>query len=442
MERISDTVDRTAQRLLERRQSVLRSLRQYYDVPFHPVRGVGQWLYDHTGRRFLDAYNNVPHVGHCHPHVVEALCRQASTLNTNTRYLFEPILDYAERLVATMPAGIDACMFTCTGSEANDLAWRLATTFTGGNGAITTERAYHGNTTFLDTIDGSSIKADRAPSDWWIRVPAPKVSSFPDSRTAQREAKEYARHFSQAVDALRARGHKPAAFFFDTYFCADGVYLPPTGFMREAIEALRKAGTLIIADEVQAGLGRCGTHAWAVQRLGIEPDIVVLGKPMGNGHPIGAVLARKEIIDTFYGKDRYFNTFAANTVTCAVGVAVLDVMERENLQENARRRGEQLKTALEALAKKQMIIGDVRGQGLLLGVELVVDRSTKAPAGKQARWVINEMCRRGVLIGLTGANRQARNVLKLRPPMVFDDEGLDLLVKTLDETLSSIPTEC
>lgn len=327
-------------------------------------------------------------------------------------------------------------MFTCTGSEANDLAWRLATTFTGGDGAITTERAYHGNTTFLDTIDGSSIKADRPSPDWWVRVSAPKFSPTGDGR---QQAADYARHFSAAIETLRSRGHRPAAFFFDTYFCADGVYLPPAGLMREAIAALRQAGALIVADEVQAGLARCGTHAWAVQRLGIEPDLVVLGKPMGNGHPISAVLARKEIIDAFYSKDRYFNTFAGNTVSCAVGNAVLDVVEREGLQANAKKMGERLKAALEALAKKHALIGDVRGQGLLLGVELVLDRDTRAPAGPQSRWVINEMCRRGVLIGLTGANRAARNVLKIRPPMIFDDEGLELLVTTLDATLASIP---
>ena len=426
------------QKLLDRRQRVLRSLRQYYDVPFHPVRGQGQWLYDAAGHRYLDAYNNVPHVGHCHPHVVEALCRQAATLNTNTRYLFEPILEYAERLIATMPPGLSACMFTCTGSEANDLAWRLATTFTGGTGAITTERAYHGNTTFLDSIDGSSIKTNRAAADWWGTVPPPRFSAFATPHEEQDQAKEYARHFTSVVDALTARGHRPAAFIFDTYFCADGVYLPPSGFMRNAVAEVRKARALVIADEVQAGLGRSGSHLWSVQRLGIDPDIVVMGKPMGNGHPIGVVVARQEIIDTFYSRDRYFNTFAGNPVSCAVGSAVLDVVERQNLQENARKVGGRMKQSIEELTKKHEIIGDVRGQGLLLGIELVLDRETRLPAGDEARWVINEMCRRGVLIGLTGPNRKARNVLKIRPPMVFDEEGLGLLIGTLDTTLTAM----
>jgi 4-aminobutyrate aminotransferase-like enzyme len=367
--------------------------------------------------------------------VVETLCRQASTLNTNTRYLFESVLDYAEALTSSMPDGLDACMFTCTGSEANDLAYRIAMASSNGTGVITCERAYHGNTTFLDSIDGSTLKAGREPAPYWATVPAPRDEFVNDKNGA----KKYAEHFKAAIQLLRDRGHPPAAFYFDTYFCADGVFLPPDGFMTEAMAELRKAGVMIIADEVQAGLGRSGSHLWSVVRLGIEPDMIVLGKPMGNGHPIGVVAARKEMIDAFFGKDRYFNTFAGNNVSSAVGKAVFDVVKNENLQENARKLGAKMKAGLEEAMSKFPIINAVRGEGFLLGVELIEDRKTMAPAGKQTRWLINEMCRRGVLVGITGPNRLARNVMKIRPPMVFDDQGLDILLSTFDKALEALP---
>lgn len=422
--------------LLERRKRVLRGARLYYDVPFHPVRAERYWMYDASGRRYLDAYNNVPHVGHCHPHVVNAVSRQASQLNTNTRYLLDSMVEYAERLVATMPAGLDAVMFTCTGSEANDLAWRLATSVTKNDGAITTHNAYHGNTSLLDAIDGSTMKAERVTPGWWATVPAPPDASA-HAAGAPADDPMYAHAFGEAIATLQRHGHRPAAMYLEPFFCTDGVRLASPGYMSNALQHVRRAGALVIADEVQAGLGRCGTHMWSFERLGLEPDIVVLGKPMGNGHPIGVVVARHEIVDAFYAKDRYFNTFAGNPVSCAIGCAVLDVMEREGLRANAERTGGLLKSALQSLAHRHALVGDVRGQGLLLGVELVEDRGTRAPAGKAARWVINELCRRGVLVGLTGPDRRSRNILKIRPPMVFDDAAVELLTTTLDQTLAA-----
>jgi 4-aminobutyrate aminotransferase-like enzyme len=416
--------------LLERRKHVLRAARLYYDVPFHPVRAERCWMYDEAGKRYLDAYNNVPHVGHGHPHVVAAQARQAAMLNTNTRYLFEPIVEYAERLIATMPEALDAVMFTCTGSEANDLAYRLARTFTGQRGVITTHNAYHGNTTLLDMIDGSSIKTQRETPDWWVTVPAPPDASAPGAVTPV----TYAQAFSVALDALAKRGHRPAALFVESFFCTDGVRVADTGFIAEAIRRVRDAGALVIADEVQAGLARSGTHIWSFERLGIVPDIAVMGKPMGNGHPIGIVVARRDVVDAFYSSDRYFNTFAGNPVSCAIGCAVLDVVEKEKLQANALRVGADLKRRLLALRHRHPIVSDVRGQGLLLGVELQ-DPQTHAPAGNAARWTINELCRRGVLVGTTGPDRNSRNILKIRPPLVFDDEAVDLLVTTLDAAL-------
>jgi 4-aminobutyrate aminotransferase-like enzyme len=373
--------------------------------------------------------------------VVDALCRQARVLNTNTRYVFEAVVEYAERLISTVSPGF-ACIFTCTGSEANDLAWRLARTVTGNNGAVTTENGYHGNTTFLDSIDGSSAKIGRERAEWWTTVPAPKRSGIQSEDEGRRLASEYAERYEVAVETLRRNGYKPAAFFFDPYFCTDGVCLPPRGFIDDAVERLKKAGALIVADEVQAGLGRSGSHMWAFQRLGANPDIVVMGKPMGNGHPIGVVVARKEIVDAFYASDRYFNTFAGNPVSCAVGLAVLDVLDDEHLQENARKMGDRIRMGLEELARRFSIIGEIRGKGLLLGVEIVETKGDKQiPAGRHARWIINEMCRQGVLVGLTGANRNERNVLKIRPPMVFDESGVELLLSTLNAVLARVPTD-
>jgi 4-aminobutyrate aminotransferase-like enzyme len=423
--------------LLERRHTVMRAARQYYEFPFHVVRGEGQWLYDASGRRYLDAYNNVAHVGHCHPRVVEALCKQARTLNTNTRYLSEPVVEYAERLIATIGSGY-ACMFTCTGSEANDLAWRLASTFTGNTGVITTEHCYHGNTTFLDLIDGSSTKASGSTPVWWAKVPAPKTVLFDGVERAAPHTAGYARYFEDAIATLKSNGVQPAAFFFDSYFCTDGVFAPPTGLMADAIKRVREAGGLIVVDEVQGGLGRPGTHMWGFQRLGIEADIVVMGKPMGNGHPIGVVVARSDIIDRFFSVDRYFNTFAGNPVSCAAGIAVLDVIQAQRLQENATNIGDRLKHAFIELAKRYPMIGAVRGEGLLLGVELVNPGESQTPAGKQARWIINELCRRGVIVGLTGTNRTARNVLKIRPPMIFNEADCDVLMSALADTLSDL----
>lgn len=432
-------MQRTDEQLLMRRKQLLGGLRTYYDVPFHPVRGQGVWMFEADGRKVLDAYNNVAHVGHCHPHVVEALTRQATTLNTNSRYLSEPLLEYAERLIATVGPQ-HKCMFTCTGSEANDLAWRLATTYTGNKGAITTEHGYHGNTSLLASIDASSSSSIGSAGNWWVRVPAPPCARVDEAEISTTPA-QYAGFYADAVARLGEMGHRPAAIFLEPYFCTDGVRLAPPGYVDEALAAVRRAGGLVVADEVQAGLSRSGTHVWSYQRLGIEPDIAVLGKPMGDGHPIGVVIARSDIVDTFYRLDRYFNTFAGNPVSSAVGIAVLDVVERENLQQNASIVGQKIVNELRThFAPRFPVIGGVRGQGLLVGIE-IVDVRTRLPSGDTARWIINEMCRRGVLIGTTGPapSRGQRSILKIRPPMTFDDSAVATLLSTLEVTLRERP---
>jgi 4-aminobutyrate aminotransferase-like enzyme len=428
-----DSLDNLA--LVERRRRVLGSgLRQFYEFPFHPVRGEGVWLYDAAGRAYLDAYNNVPHVGHCHPRVVEALARQAARVNTNTRYLHEGIVAYAEQLVATMPPGLDTCLFTCTGSEANDLAWRLATAATGGTGAIATQHAYHGNSTAVIALDGASPPEVSGP--WVARIPAPRYPAGGAWGEGEATGAAWGAAMAAAIETLRQRGHRPAAFYFCSLFATDGLFVPPAGFLDDALARLRAASGLAIADEVQPGLGRIGTHLWGFQALGVVPDIVTMGKPMGNGHPIGVVVARREIVDAFFRRQRYFNTFAGNPVSAAAGLAVLEVLRREELQANAQRVGEQLKRDLQAMAARHALVGEIRGAGLFLGVELLLDPAARRPATAEARRVLNELCRQGVLVGLTGPGA---NILKIRPPLVFDAANAAQLVTTLDRVLSAEP---
>lgn len=421
----------------ERRRRLLSGVKLDFDVPFHPVRSDGMNMYDGEGKSYLDFCNNVPHVGHCNPYVVDAVCKQLSLLNISPRYLYDSVLDYAERLTATMPPGLDVCLFTCTGSEANDLAWRVARAFTRGSGALTTLHGYHGNTTFLNSIDGSSPAEDRNSPDWWVRTPAPMSSSEIGSISFEIESTAFARNIDVALQTFAERGHKPCAFYFDTYFCNDGVSTPQAKSLDVGLAKFRRTGGLVIADEVQPGFARNGHHYWGFERLGIIPDMVVLGKPMGNGYPIGAVITRREIADNFFSSDGYFNTFAGSPVAAAAGMAVLDVIEKEHLQVNAKRMGAELVAALRRTAQKYEIVGGVRGEGLLIGLELVSDR-TGTPATAETREIRNEMCRQGVLVGITGPNRKARNILKIRPPLIVSKDDIDRFIETLDRVLLNL----
>jgi 4-aminobutyrate aminotransferase-like enzyme len=409
--------------LVERRLRALGpGLRQFYDFPFHPVRGEGVRLYDAEGLEYLDAYNNVPHVGHGHPHVVAAIARQAARLNGNTRYLDETILDYAERLLASLPRGLDTAVFVCTGSEANDLALRLARAFTGGSGATASTTAYHGNTVAISALDVS--RSPDPPQPWVATVPPPPEGD-PDGTA-------YERGFEQAIAALAGRGHRLAAAYFDTTFANEGLDKPTPAQMERAVGRIHGAGGLYVADEIQAGLGRMGDAMWGFQRLGATPDLVTMGKPMGNGHPIGILVTRREILEAFHKRDRYFNTFGGNPVSCAAGIAVLEVMERERLQANAACVGAYLTARLDEISRQHGEIGRILGAGFFQGVE-VRRPSGEEPAPDAARRVMNEMARRGVLVGLTGP---ARNLLKIRPPMVFARADADRLAETLDAVLA------
>jgi 4-aminobutyrate aminotransferase-like enzyme/Ser/Thr protein kinase RdoA (MazF antagonist) len=427
-----ETGDALARR---RRRALGKALRLTYDEPLHIVRGEGVWLYDQQGRRFLDAYNNVACVGHGHPGVVAALTRQAKALNTNTRYLHEHIVEYAERLTATLPDPLSVCMFVCTGTEANDLAWQLARACTGADGAIVTDNAYHGNSTAVSQLSPEELLPG-LEEDWVATVPAPDVYSGrfrPDEGEAGAVGERYAACLNGAIDTLRDRGHRPAAFIVDTVYTSDGIFTAPDGYLDSAWRRVRAAGGLCIADEVQAGFGRTGDFMWGFEQQGVVPDIVTLGKPIGNGHPLAAVVTTPQIAAQFAGRRYYFNTFGGNPVSCAVGLSVLEILQREELQENARVTGGYLQSRISEMAEKYPVIGDVRGPGLMVAVELVQDRATREPATDLCARVVNAMRESGVLIGRTGLHGQ---VLKIRPPLVFSRGNADLLVSRLDEVLA------
>ncbi len=419
--------------MIERRHKLLGSAyKLFYDNPVHIVRGEGVWLYDADGRKSLDMYNNVPHVGHCHPHVVDALTKQIATLNTHTRYLHENILDYAERLTGKVEDELDLVMFCCTGSEANELAMRIARRYTGGTGFIATSFAYHGNTKATFEITTSDIPEDERP-DYIATVPVPDPYRGP--HTGPDAGERYAAHVREAIDELERRGVKLAAFIIDTIASSGGVVSPPPGYLSAIAKIVRDAGGLFIADEVQPGFGRTGRHFWGYQADGFVPDIVTMGKPMGNGHPLAGVVTRGGIVEEFAARGRYFNTFGGNPVSCAAGLAVLDVLEQEDLQQNALEVGQYLVDGLWTLAERHEVIGDVRGSGFFLGLELVEDRERKTPATDLTKRVLNELRERGLLTGSIGPDA---NILKLRCPMVFTRENADYALGIIDETL----TEC
>jgi 4-aminobutyrate aminotransferase-like enzyme len=416
--------------MLQRRQRVLGpSYKLFYERPVEFVRSQGVWLYDSHGTPYLDVYNNVPAVGHCHPAVVEAVSRQMSVLNTHTRYLHDGVLGYAERLLATLPGALAHAMFTCTGSEANDLALRIARTHTGGTGVIVTANAYHGITAAIAELSPSL--GSGVPLGVHVRtVPAPDAYRGGSDAVGA----SFAAAVEAAIADLQRHGVRPAALIADTIFSSDGVFADPAGFLVPAVDAVRRAGGLFIADEVQPGFARTGDAMWGFARHGVVPDLVTMGKPMGNGLPIAAVVARPELLGRFAAEARYFNTFGGNAVSCAAAMAVLDVIEREGLQANAQRVGLLLKHGLRELAGKYAVIGDVRGAGLFIGAELVKDRASKEPHPELALRVVNRLRERQVLIS---ASSPCGNVLKIRPPLPFSADNasqfLGVLADVLDE---------
>ncbi|MCG8458920.1 MAG: aminotransferase class III-fold pyridoxal phosphate-dependent enzyme [Holophagales bacterium] len=427
-----------ADEILERR---LRRLGKSYSIsyrrPLHMVAGRGQWLYDAEGRAYLDAVNNVPHVGHCHPRVARAAARQKAVLETNTRYLHAEIVRYSERLVAHLPEPLRVVFFCNSGSEANDLALRLARIHTGRDDGVrgdvvTVEGAYHGHTGAL--IDISPYKY-RGPGgagapEWVQEVPLP--CGYRGRYRREEHGDELGSRYARHVDEACAASGKVAAFFCESVLgCGGQVVLPP-GYLEAAYAHVRRHGGLAVADEVQVGFGRVGSHFWAFETQGVVPDILTLGKPIGNGHPLAAVITTEEVARSFANGMEYFNTFGGNPVSCRVGMAVLDVIENEGLQTHALEVGEHLLAGLRHLGERYPLIGEVRGLGLFLGVELVRDRATLEPAASEAAYVADRMRDHRILISTDGP---WHNVLKIKPPLVFDREDADHLITTLDRIL-------
>ncbi len=421
-----------------RRDRLGPTLSVSYRRPLKIVRGFGRFLFDEDGRRYLDSVNNVAHVGHAHPRVVAAARRQMAVLNTNTRYLHDAIVEYAERLRRTLPAPLGVFFFVNSGSEANDLALRLAWTRARRRDVIVLEGAYHGNLSSL--VDISPYKFDGpggsgAPPHVHV-APIPDVYRgrfrSPDPGAARR----YADEAGALARRLTAEGRAPAAFIAESVPSCAGQIVLPDGYLDAVYREVRAAGGICIADEVQVGFGRAGTHFWAFETQGVVPDVVTMGKPIGNGHPLGAVVTTPEVAAAFVTGMEYFNTYGGNPVSCATGLAVLDVLEDERLQENARRVGAEFRAGLDGLRAKHPLVGDVRGLGLFLGVELVRDRDTREPAGEEAGYAAERLRDRGILASTDGP---FHNVIKIKPPLVFTREDAARYVETLDDILGEDP---
>lgn len=407
------------------------NLPTFYDDPVHIVRGEGVHLWDASGRRYVDCYNNVAHVGHCHPHVVEAIATQAATLNTHSRYLHEGILDYADRLVRYFDHDLTQVLFTCTGSEANDVALRMAQAVTGKTGFIATDNTYHGNTTAV-----SHLSTRRPPIGGWPdhirRVPAPD-SLAPLGGSLDAQPQEFAASVARAIAELEAAGHGFAGLMLCPVFANEGLPEVAKGFLDPTVEVVRKAGGLILCDEVQPGFGRVGEAFWGHTQLGFAPDVVTLGKPMANGHPVAAAITRPDIMAAFRNAFGYFNTFAGNPVSMAAASATLDVIERDTLVVHGAQIGAKMLTELRRLSHP--MIADIRGTGMFFAVEFARDQT---PAGDFCGKVVEGMRQRGVLLGRVG---RAQHILKLRPPMPFGAAQIDDVMEALHDTLDSLGEE-
>lgn len=426
-----DAAPQMDQILATRKQKLGKSLSISYQRPLHILRGYKQYLYDHSGRRYLDTVNNVAHVGHEHPRVVRAAQRQLAVLNTNTRYLHANIIQFAEELLATLPPQLNVVHFVNSGSEANELALRMARTCTGQKEMIAVEVGYHGNTT--GCVDISSYKFDGkggkgAPSYTHI-VPIPDTYRG-IYRDEEKAGIQYAFHIQEVIKDLQDQGRNVGGFFCESILSCGGQIVLPKGYLKNAFRYVRQAGGLCIMDEVQVGFGRVGEHFWGFELQGVVPDIVTMGKPIGNGHPLGAVVTTEEIARKFANGMEYFSTFGGNPVSCAIGSAVLKVIKEEGLQQHALEVGQHLRKGLKELQAQHPIIGDVRGPGLFQGFELVKDTDKLTPAAEEASYLANRMREHGILMSTDGP---FYNVLKIKPPMCFDGKNVDFLIETLDK---------
>ncbi|MEU4292866.1 aminotransferase class III-fold pyridoxal phosphate-dependent enzyme [Kribbella sp. NPDC026596] len=426
----------TAGRVLATRDvHFARSQRSYYERPMNLVVGRGTWLYDEFGRGYLDAMNNVSHVGHGNPRVVAAATAQLQRLNTNSRFLYPGIAEYAERLTALLPDPLDVVFLVCSGSEANDLAIRMARQVTGRSDVLVVDGAYHGNTSVITGLSPNRYKGPggTGPDPTTHEVEQPNRYRGRFGYGDPQAGPKYAADVQRQLDRLTQRGRPPAAFIAESAMGTAGSIFYPDGYLDHAYAAVRAAGGLCIADEVQVGFGRLGDVFWGFQSQDVVPDIITMGKPIGNGHPMAAVVTTREIADAFDTGMKYFNTFGGNPVSCAIGTAVLDEIAEQDLQARAAETGREFRSRLEQLAARHELIGDVRGHGMYLGVELVRDRTTKEPAGQEALLVSELMKDEGVLVYPTGS---AGNVLKLKPPLTFTKRDAELFTDVLDEVLT------
>ena len=403
-----------------------------YSEPVNLVKGEGVWLFDSNDKAYLDAYNNVPHVGHCHPRVVASIAKQTATLNTNTRYLYDALPAYAENITSTLPPELDTCFFVSSGSEANDLAWRLSKNWTSQTGGLVIENAYHGVTDAVfdlspaEAIDGSTLKSHIE------EIKAPDDYRGPWKRDDPDRGLHYAAYAGEAINKLMQKGHSPAAFLMDMIMSSSGIIVPLPLYTEEVYNRVKNAGGLFVADEVQSGFGRLGKAMWGFEMAGITPDIVTFGKPIAAGYPMGLVVTRKEIAEKFERHSEFFSTTGGNPVACAAANMVLQVIKDEELMRNADSIGKLLVDGIRELADRYPIIGDVRGSGLFIGVELVKDVETLEPAALEAKSITDALKDEGVLIGVDGTHS---NVLKIRPPMVINESNAKFLLQTFQQVL-------
>ena len=421
--------------LAARRHKVMSpSYRLFYDTPLHIVEGHGVTLLDAEGRSYLDCYNNVPSVGHCHPRVVNALHRQASRLNTHTRYLHEEIVRYAERLTATLPDELDTCLFVCSGTEANDLAYQIARRVSGSSGAVVTAGIYHGNSIAVSALSPYSGQNHAAVRT----IPVPDLYRGEFTADDADAGLSYAEQALTTIDGLADSQHGLAMLMVDCIFDAPGIYQAPAGYLEILFRQVRARGGLVVADEVQSGLCRLGDNIWGFMDSGVVPDLVTMGKPMGDGHPLAVVVGKRAILECFAESSGYFNTFGGNPVSAAVGNAVLDVVESEDLLSNVGQVGRFLTAGLRGLQTRYPMIGDVRGKGFFQGVDMVSDVEQKTPAPRLARQLVNDLRRAGVLVSVTGTHN---NVVKIRPPLVFRQAHAEQLLTALERGLESLEHE-
>ena len=414
-----------------RKEHLGKSLSLSYIQPLNIVRGAGIFLIDNKGRKYLDMVNNVAHVGHEHLRVVKAGQAQMAVLNTNTRYLNKNITDFAAALLSTLPDELSVAHFVNSGSEANELALRMTEAYTGQKDMIAIEVGYHGNT--AGCIDISSYKFDGkggagAPEHTHI-VPLP--DAYRGIYQGDNTGAKYANHIKESIEAIHNKGRKVAGFIAESIISCGGQIELPENYLQLAYDAVREAGGLCIADEVQVGCGRVGSTFWGFQLNNVIPDIVTIGKPIGNGHPLAAVVCTKAVADAFANGMEYFNTFGGNPVSSAIGLEVLNVIKEEKLQKNALSTGNYLKSQLNKLQQQLPVIGDVRGQGLFLGFELV--DNDKQPLSAQASYLANRMRELGILMSIDGKDN---NVLKIKPPMVFTQENANELISRLTTVLT------